>query len=44
MTLFSKFTGLKIFYKNDLKPPSDGIFTPTEAHELHLEPAYVQYQ
>jgi hypothetical protein len=39
-----QYAGLKIFYKNDLKPPSDGIFTPAEALELHPEPVYVQYQ
>ena len=39
-----QFAGLKIFYKNDLKPPSTGIFTPTEALELHPKPVYIQYQ
>lgn len=39
-----QFAGLKIFYKNDLKPPSTGILTPEEALELHPEPVYVQYQ
>jgi hypothetical protein len=39
-----QFAGLKIFYKNDLKPPSTGIFTPREALQLHPEPVYVQYQ
>ena len=39
-----QFAGLKIFYKNDLKPPSTGIFTPTEALQLHPEPVYIQYQ
>lgn len=39
-----QFTGLKIFYKNDRKPPSTGIFSPTEALELHPEPVYIQYQ
>ena len=39
-----QFAGLKIFYKNDRKPPSTGIFSPTEALELHPEPIYVQYQ
>jgi hypothetical protein len=39
-----QFTGLKIFYKNDLKPPSTGIFTPTEALQLNPKPIFIQYQ
>lgn len=39
-----QFAGLKIFYKNDLKPPSTGIFTPAQALLLHPEPIYIQYQ
>lgn len=39
-----QFAGLKIFYKNDLKPPSTGILTPEESLELHPEPVYIQYQ
>lgn len=39
-----QFAGLKIFYKNDLKPPSTGIMTPADALELHPEPVYIQYQ
>ena len=39
-----QFAGLKIFYKNDLKPPSEGIFTPEEALELYPRPIYIQYQ
>lgn len=39
-----QFAGLKIFYKNDLRPPSDGIFTPEEALKLHPRPIYIQYQ
>ncbi|MAZ29818.1 hypothetical protein CL655_00865 [bacterium] len=39
-----QFVGLKIFYKNDLKPPSTGIYTPAEALRLHPEPVYIQYQ
>jgi len=39
-----QFAGLKIFYKNDRKPPSTGIFTPEEGLELHPEPVYIQYQ
>jgi len=39
-----QFTGVKIFYKNDLKPPSTGIFTPDEVLELDPKPIYIQYQ
>jgi hypothetical protein len=39
-----QFAGLKIFYKNDLKAPSTGIFTPSEALNLHPKPVYIQYQ
>lgn len=39
-----QFAGIKIFYKNDLKPPSTGIFTPAEVLELTPKPIFVQYQ
>jgi hypothetical protein len=39
-----QFTGLKIFYKNDLKPPSTGILTPAEALQLNPKPIFIQYQ
>lgn len=39
-----QFAGLKIFYKNDLKSPSTGIFTPTEALQLDPKPIFIQYQ
>jgi len=39
-----QFAGLKIFYKNDLKPPSTGLFSPTEALLLQPAPLYIQYQ
>lgn len=39
-----QFTGLKIFYKNDLKPPSTGLFSPEEAIQLQPAPFYIQYQ
>jgi hypothetical protein len=39
-----QFAGLKIFYGNDLKAPSTGIFTPAQALKLHPEPVYIQYQ
>jgi hypothetical protein len=39
-----QFTGLKIFYKNDLKPPSTGLLTPAEALQLNPKPIFIQYQ
>lgn len=39
-----QFTGVKIFYKNDLKPPSTGIWTPQEVLDLNPIPLYIQYQ
>lgn len=39
-----QFTGVKIFYKNDLKPPSTGLWTPEEVLDLDPVPVYVQYQ
>lgn len=39
-----QFTGLKIFYKTDLKPPSTGLLTPSEVLDLTPAPIYIQYQ
>jgi hypothetical protein len=39
-----QFAGIKVFYKNDLKAPSTGIFTPQEILDLNPVPIYVQYQ
>lgn len=39
-----QFTGFKIFYKNDLKPPSRGLLTPAELLELNPRPIFIQYQ
>jgi hypothetical protein len=39
-----QFTGLKLFYKNDARPPADGLFTPEEALKLTPAPVYIQYQ
>ncbi len=39
-----QFTGLKVFYKNDLKPPSTGLLTPAEILSLRPKPIYIQYQ
>jgi len=39
-----QFTGFKLFYKNDLKPPSTGLLTPTQVLDLTPSPIYIQYQ
>ncbi len=39
-----QFTGIKLFYKNDLKPPSTGMLTPAEVLSLTPEPIFIQYQ
>lgn len=39
-----QFTGLKLFYKNDLKPPSTGLLTPKEVLGLNPVPIFIQYQ
>lgn len=39
-----QFTGFKIFYKNDMKPPSTRLLTPAEILELTPSPSYIQYQ
>lgn len=39
-----QFTGIKLFYKNDMKPPSTGMLTPQEVLNLTPAPIYVQYQ
>jgi hypothetical protein len=39
-----QFTGIKLFYKNDNKPPSTGMLTPNEVLSLTPAPVYVQYQ
>jgi len=39
-----QFTGIKLFYKNDLKPPSTGLLTPAEVLKLTPAPIYIQYQ
>jgi len=36
-----QFTGIKLFYKNDLKPPSTGMLTTSEV--LSLTPAPIYY-
>ncbi|MBU6214458.1 hypothetical protein KGM48_01255 [Patescibacteria group bacterium] len=39
-----QFTGIKLFYKNDLKPPSTGMLTTAEILGLIPAPIYIQYQ
>ena len=39
-----QFTGMKLFYKNDLLPPSTGMFTPAQVLKLTPQPIYIQYQ
>ncbi len=39
-----QFTGFKLFYKNDILPPSTGMMTPAEVLQLTPAPIYVQYQ
>ena len=39
-----QFTGFKLFYKNDLLPPSTGLMTPAQVLRLTPAPVYIQYQ
>jgi hypothetical protein len=39
-----QFTGIKLFYKNDVKVPSTGMLSPAEVMALHPRPIYIQYQ
>ena len=39
-----KFTGFKIFYKNDLKRPPNRLLTPQDVMKLKPRPMYIQYQ
>jgi len=39
-----QFAGIKLFYKNDLKPPSTGIMTQAQVLQLKPKPIYIQYQ
>jgi hypothetical protein len=39
-----QFTGFKLFYKNDLKPPSTGMLSPLEVLSLTPSPSFIQYQ
>jgi hypothetical protein len=39
-----EFTGFKIFYKNDLKPPSTSLLAPGDLLKLTPRPIFIQYQ
>lgn len=39
-----QFTGFKLFYKNDLLPPSTRMLTPQEILDLTPSPSFIQYQ
>lgn len=39
-----QFTGFKLFYKNDLLPPSKAMLTPAEVLRLTPAPSFIQYQ
>ena len=39
-----QFTGFKLFYKNDIKPPSTRMLTPAEVLGLTPNPLFIQYQ
>ncbi len=39
-----QFTGMKLFYKADLKPPSTRLLTTSEVLGLTPTPIYIQYQ
>lgn len=39
-----QFTGLKVFYKNDLKEDPPRLLTPEEILDLRPSPIYIQYQ
>ncbi len=39
-----QFTGFKLFYKNDLLPPSKAMLTPSEVLRLTPAPSFIQYQ
>ena len=39
-----QFTGFKLFYKNDIQPPSKKMMTPEDVLKLYPRPIYIQYQ
>jgi hypothetical protein len=39
-----QFTGFKLFYKNDTKGNSAGLYSPEELLRFKPKPIYIQYQ
>lgn len=39
-----QFTGFKLFYKNDTKPNTTGMYSPEELMKFTPKPIYIQYQ
>ena len=39
-----QFTGFKLFYKNDTKPNTTGMYQPEELMKFTPKPIYIQYQ
>ncbi|GAC1427259.1 MAG: lipoprotein [Flavisolibacter sp.] len=39
-----QFTGFKLFYKNDIRKDSNGMYTPQEILKFKPKPSYIQYQ
>lgn len=39
-----QFTGIKLFYKNDTRPPANGLLSPEEVLKITPAPIYIQYQ
>jgi hypothetical protein len=39
-----QFTGFKLFYKNDILPPSTRLLTPKELLQLSPRPSFIQFQ
>lgn len=39
-----QFAGIKLFYKNDSRPPANGLLSPEEVLKLTPAPIYIQYQ
>ncbi len=39
-----QFTGFKLFYKNDLLPPSTRLLTPEDLLKLRPQPLFIQFQ
>jgi hypothetical protein len=39
-----QFTGIKLFYKNDLVAPAGKLLTPAQILQLEPQPSFIQYQ